>query len=148
MFHPGQTPMPILNCIHNLTHSNLQRGEDIRQTPISALSARGLYHQQAAFKTLKRKQPGRNHLSVPVIVSNSGRDCRYDKCPGYTTNKKRSRAYTSKYKCEQCSIDKGIDFWLCHTTKKIDGEEVVVELSLSEMISVLKYVYNNYELFY
>jgi hypothetical protein len=23
--------MPLLNCIHNLTHSNLQRGEDIRQ---------------------------------------------------------------------------------------------------------------------
>ena len=109
MCHPGQTPMPILNCIHNLTHSNLQRGEEIRQrsygappsatkditsttcsdgrkirsdsarqgfisptnahgtgaiaagtpnTPISALTARGLYHQQAAFKTLKRKQPG------------------------------------------------------------------------------------------
>jgi hypothetical protein len=169
MCHPGQIPMPILNCIHNLTHSNLQRGEEIRQrsygappsatkditsttcsdgrkirsdsarqgfilptaangtgavlagtpqTPISGLTPMGLYHQKNAFRTLKRKQPGRNHLSVPMVVKDSGKECRYIKCPGFNTSKKRKRPYTSKYKCEQCSIDKGIDFWLCYTTRK------------------------------
>jgi hypothetical protein len=76
---------------------------------------------------LKRKQPGRNHLSVPVVVTSSGRDCKYDKCPGYIMSRQRKRSYPTKYKCEQCSIDKGIDFWLCHTTKKFNGEEVVVD---------------------
>jgi hypothetical protein len=178
MCHPGQIPMPILNCIHNLTHSNLQRGEDIRQrgpgvppsatkditsttsgdgrkvrsdsarqgfisptnahgsgaiapgtpqTLISGLTARGLYHQQAAFRALKRRQPGRNHQSVPMVVKDSGKECRYIKCPGFNTSKKRKRPYTTIYKCEQCSIDRGTDFWLCHTTKKINGEEIVVD---------------------
>ena len=139
--------MPILNCIHNPTHSNLQRGDEIRQqgygpppsatkditsttsgdgrktqtdsvrqsflspaaahgtgavhagtpqTPASALTARGLYHQKSAFNKLKRKQPGRNHLSVPMIVSGSGRDCKYEKCPGWDINNKRKRSYNTK----------------------------------------------------
>jgi hypothetical protein len=32
---------------------------------------------------MKNEQPGRNHLSVLVIVSNSSRDCQYNKCPGW-----------------------------------------------------------------
>jgi hypothetical protein len=96
------------------------------QTPISSLTARGLHHQQAAFRSLKRRQPGRNHQSVPMVVKDSGKEYQYIKCPGFNTSKKRKRPYTTKYKCEQCSIDKGTDFWLCHTTKKVDGEEIVV----------------------
>jgi hypothetical protein len=45
------------------------------QSTVSSISARGLYYQQTAFNQLKYFQPGRNHLSVPVVVSNSGRDC-------------------------------------------------------------------------
>jgi hypothetical protein len=42
-------------------------------------------------------------------------------------SRQRKRSYPTKYKCEQCSIDKGTDFWLCHTIKKINGVEVVVD---------------------
>jgi hypothetical protein len=70
------------------------------QTPVSSLTARGLYYQRAAFSRLKNDQPGRNHLPVPVIVSSSGRDCKYQKCPGWNTNSKRPRSYATKYKCE------------------------------------------------
>jgi hypothetical protein len=80
-----------------------------------------------AFNQLKYFQPGRNHLSLPVIVSNSGRDCLYKKCPGWNIVKKRPRAYTTIYKCEQCTMEKGYDFWLCHTTKKLDGLNIVVD---------------------
>jgi hypothetical protein len=34
----------------------------------------------------------------------------------------RKRGYgappSATYRCEECSIDKGIDFWLCNTVKK------------------------------
>jgi hypothetical protein len=41
--------------------------------------------------------------------------------------KMRARAYTTIYKCEQCTIEKGYNFWLCHTTKKVDGLKIVVD---------------------
>jgi hypothetical protein len=98
------------------------------QSTVSSVSARYLYYQQTAFNRLKYFQPGRNHLSVPVVVSNSGRDCHYEKCPGWNiANKTRARAYTTIYKCEQCTMEKGYDFWLCHTTKKVDGVRIVVD---------------------
>jgi hypothetical protein len=89
--------------------------------------ARALHYRQVAFNQMKNEQPGRNHLSVPVIVSNSGRDCQYNKCPGWQIVKKRPRAYTSKYKCDQCTMEKGYDFWLCHLTKKVSGTQIVVD---------------------
>jgi hypothetical protein len=97
------------------------------QTPVSTLSARALYYQKAAFNRMKNEQPGRNHISVPVIVSSSGRDCRYKKCPGFSTSSNRKRSYATKYQCEQCTIEKGFDFWLCHTTKKLGEGEIVVD---------------------
>jgi hypothetical protein len=39
----------------------------------------------------------------------------------------RPRAYTTIYKCEKCTMEKGYDFWLCHTTKKVDGLMIVVD---------------------
>jgi hypothetical protein len=45
------------------------------QTSVSSIKARALHYRQVAFNRLKNEQLGRNHLSVPVIVSNSGRDC-------------------------------------------------------------------------
>jgi hypothetical protein len=98
------------------------------QSTVSSISARYLYYQQTAFNQLKYFQPGRNHLSVPVVVSNSSRDCLYKKCPGWNNIvKKRPRAYTTIYKCEQCTMEKGYDFWLCHTTKKLGGLKIVVD---------------------
>ena len=102
------------------------------QTPVAAITARALHYRQVAFNRLKNFQPGRNHLSVPVVVSNSGRDCLYVNCPGWKTGKaQRPRAYTSKYICEQCTMEKGFDFWLCHTTKVIDGVKIVVDCHLA-----------------
>jgi hypothetical protein len=69
----------------------------------------------------------RNHLSVPVVVSNSSRDCLYEKCPSWNIVKMRPRAYTTIYECEQCTMEKGYDFWLCHTTNKVDGLKIVVD---------------------
>jgi hypothetical protein len=41
--------------------------------------------------------------------------------------KKRLRAYTTIYKCEKYTMEKGYDFWLCRTTKKVDGLKIVVD---------------------
>jgi hypothetical protein len=103
---------------------------------VSTLSARGLYHQQTDLKRLKNFQPGRNHLSVPVVVSESGRHRRYEKCPGFLTSTKNNRSYQSKYKCEQCTMEKGYDFWLCHTIKKINRKQTVVSRHLKYHIEM------------
>jgi hypothetical protein len=62
-------------------------------------------------------------------VSGSGSYCRYKKCPGLKV-KKKSRPYTIVYQCEQCTVEKGYDFWLCHTAKKINGKQTVVSCHL------------------
>jgi hypothetical protein len=41
--------------------------------------------------------------------------------------KKRPRASTTIYKFEQCTMEKGYDFWCCHTTNKLDGLKIVVD---------------------
>ena len=67
------------------------------QTPVSCITAQALHYQQVAFNRLiKNFQPGRNHISVPVVVDNlRGCYCKYKKCPGWKTGKeKRPRGYT------------------------------------------------------
>jgi S-methylmethionine-dependent homocysteine/selenocysteine methylase len=42
--------------------------------------------------------------------------------------RKRPRSYpTEEYRCEECTQEKGIDFWLCNTTKKVDGVETILD---------------------
>jgi hypothetical protein len=94
---------------------------------MSSLSTRGIYYQQAAYSRMKNEQPGRNHISVPMIISGSGRLCQWDKCPGLKINKKIKRSYTTTYQCEQCTNEKGYDVWFCHSTKKVDGIDIVVD---------------------
>jgi hypothetical protein len=86
-----------------------------------------LYYQQVAFKTLKRKQPGRSHQSQAMIVNSSGRDCRYKKCLGFNMPRKRPISYPTKYRCEECTQEKGIDFWLCNTSTKVDGVQTILD---------------------
>jgi hypothetical protein len=62
--------------------------------------------------------------------SRSGNHCRYKKCPGLKIKRKTIRAYRTIYQCEQCTIEKGTPFWLCHTTKMIDGTNTVVSCHL------------------
>jgi hypothetical protein len=96
-------------------------------TPINSLTSRGAYYQQAAYSRMKNEQPGRNHISVPMIISGSGRCCQWDKCPGLKINNKIKRAYISTYQCEQCTNEKGYDIWFCHSTKKVDDIDIVVD---------------------
>ncbi|OEU06161.1 hypothetical protein FRACYDRAFT_256066 [Fragilariopsis cylindrus CCMP1102] len=97
------------------------------QTPASSITARALRYRQSDFNRQKEMQPGRNHLSVPLIVLDKKLSyCKYIKCPGFNTGAKRARAYPSKYVCEQCSMEKGVDFWLCNSIKTVDGIKTVV----------------------
>ena len=68
-------------------------------------------------------------MSVPVVVKENKATsyCKYHKCPGKNTGAKRKRAYKSKYACEECSLEKGSDFWLCNSTKELNGNLVVVD---------------------
>ena len=49
------------------------------------------------------------------------------KRPSLNMSRQRKRSYPTKYKYEECSNENGVDYWLCHITKKIDGEEIVVD---------------------
>ena len=99
------------------------------QTPVSDLTGRALRYRKASCKLRKERQPGRNHISVPVVVkgNNASSYCKYKNCPGKNTGAKRKRAYKSKYACEECGLEKGIDFFLCNSTKDVDGNLVVVD---------------------
>ena len=68
-------------------------------------------------------------MSVPVVVKGNRATsyCKYNNCPGKNSGAKRARTYKSKYVCEECSLEKGIDFWLCNSTKDVDGNVVVVD---------------------
>jgi hypothetical protein len=67
------------------------------------------------------------HISVPMIISGSGQTCCWDNFLGLKIKKKIKRAYQSSYQCEQCTNEKGYNFWLCHSTKKVDGIDIVVD---------------------
>jgi hypothetical protein len=97
------------------------------RTPVSSVTPRALYYQQAAFKTLNRKQPGRSHQSQAMIVNSSGRDCRYKKCLGFNMPRKRPRSCPTRYQCEECTQEKGIDFWLCNIVKNVNGVKTILD---------------------
>jgi hypothetical protein len=170
--------MPLKECIHNLTHSLLQRGDQMRKVgygrspsatknitsssspdgrtvrkdsvrqpyipdplahdlgavhagtvaSLSDISSRSVTLQQAEFSRRKKDQPWRRHQSVSMIVSGSGCYCKYKIFPGF--NNVRGRPYTTKYRCEECSMENGTDFWLCNTVEKVGGIDTVVSCHL------------------
>jgi hypothetical protein len=61
-----------------------------------------------------------------MIVKNESY-CRYKKCPGLNIKKQTVRTYQTKYRCEECSIEKGIDVWLCNTVKNINKKPKKIE---------------------
>jgi hypothetical protein len=61
-----------------------------------------------------------------MIVKNESY-CRYKKCPGLNIKKQTVRTYQTKYRREECSIEKGSDFWLCNTVKNIDKQPKKIE---------------------
>jgi hypothetical protein len=62
--------------------------------------------------------------------SGSGNYCLYKKCPGLNNTKKTTRVYRTIYQCEECTVEKKAPFWLCHTTKKVNGKDTVVSCHL------------------
>jgi hypothetical protein len=98
------------------------------RTLVSTVTARALYYQQVAFTKLKKRQPGRSHQSQAMVVNSSGRDCRYKKCLGFVKqNRERPRSFPTKYRCEECTQEKGIDFWLCNGIKNVDGKATILD---------------------
>jgi hypothetical protein len=78
----------------------------------------------------------RLHQSMPMLVRGeggkrgSGPRCLYKKCPGLNIQSKRIVSYKTIYQCEQCTVEKQRPFWLCHTTKRINGKDTVVSCHL------------------
>ena len=186
--HPNSIPMPLKECIHNLAHSLLQQGDDVRRrgvgaspsavkdittsvcsdgrkvrsdahrqpfsptipngqgqvhtgtahTPTSSVSTRALHYQQAAFHAQKRKHPWRSHQPVPILAKGTGHYCQYKKCPGLDNPQKRPRPYKTYYRCEECTMDKGDNVWLCSQRKMIDGKQQIVSCHM-------KYHMQNFE---
>jgi hypothetical protein len=109
---------------------------DTPRTPGSTLTPMDMYHKEIRFNRRKRDYVSRVHQPMPMLVrgtgekSGSGNHCRYNKCPGLANKKKTTRAYTTIYQCEECTVEKKRPFWLCHTTKNINGKDVVVSCHL------------------
>jgi hypothetical protein len=60
----------------------------------------------------------------------SGPRCQYKKCPGYDQKTVIRVAFKTVSRCEECSMNRNTDVWLCHTTKKINGKQTVVSCHL------------------
>ena len=60
----------------------------------------------------------------------SGPRCQYKKCPGFDQETDRRVAFKTVYRCEECSMNRNTDLWLCHTTKKLNGIQTVVSCHL------------------
>jgi hypothetical protein len=61
------------------------------------------------------------------MIVNHNPYCHYKKCPGLYIQKQTTRAYRTNYRCEECSIEKGTDVWLCNTVKNIGGKQKKIE---------------------
>jgi hypothetical protein len=61
------------------------------------------------------------------MIKKNNPHCTYKKCPGLTIKKKKEKTYKTNYRCEECSIKKGTDVWLCNTVKNIDGKKKKIE---------------------
>ena len=184
-YHPGQVVMPVREGIHNLTHSLLQKGDDMRQRkcgpppsatkdittsssqegrkvrtdsvrqsyipdvgahgtgavharvpqPIDYSSPRGRHYQQCAFSRRRLLHPWRVHQPVPMLVrgldnKGSGPRCQYKKCLGFEQDAVTRVSFKTIYRCEECSMNKNTDVWLCHTTKKLNGQQTIVSCHL------------------
>jgi hypothetical protein len=93
----------------------------------SDVSNRTIFKQQQALSERHKQQPGRRrHQSVAMIVKNNPH-CTYKKCPGLNIEKETTRTYKTNYRCEECSIDKGTNVWLCNTVKNVDGKQKKIE---------------------
>ena len=108
-----------------------------RSSSTTEVSSRNKLKKQQAFKKRQKLQPDRVHQPMPCLVRSKDNDkpgsgpyCKYEKCPGLKSKAKVKRPYKTIYQCEQCTVEKGFPFWLCHTTKKVNGIQTVVSCHL------------------
>lgn len=106
------------------------QGQNHSQTP---MIADNLWNRSLRYKQLKnlsfriQSQPWRIHQSVATLCDNDGGDCQYRFCPGKRRKNKRKRAYPTRYRCEQCSVEKGTAVYLCNTSKlDEDGKRTAI----------------------
>ena len=93
--------------------------------PTTHSSSQQMRRRQAIFKAQLKDQPWRSHQSISMPVK-QGRYCTYEYCPGSTSQpgqqiKRQRKGYRTKYRCEECSIVRGEDVWLCNNTKTISS---------------------------
>jgi hypothetical protein len=97
--------------------------------PTDYSSPRCRHYQQCAFSRRRLQQPWRVHQSaVPILVrgldgKGSGPWCQYK---NYDQKTVIRVAFKTVYRCEECSMNRNTDVWLCHTTKKTNGKQTVV----------------------
>ena len=108
-----------------------------RSSSTTEFSSRNKRKKQQAFKKRQKLQPDRVHQPMPCLVRSKDNDkpgsgpyCKYEKCPGFKSKAKVKRPYKTIYQCEQCTVEKGFPFWLCHTAKKVNGIQTVVSCHL------------------
>ena len=63
-----------------------------------------------------KQLPGRRHQSFTRVLADKVY-CKYKLCPGWNTPLKTRRAHRTNYECEECTIEKGYDMWLCNTVR-------------------------------
>jgi hypothetical protein len=140
-FHSYMCLTPTPSASKDITTSSSQEGRKVRTDsliqpfesgavhaalpqPIDITTPRGCHHQKCAYNRRRVQQPWRVHQPVPMLVrgldnKGSGPRCSYKKCPGYKQDAVRSVAFKTVYRCEECSMNRNTDIWLCHTTKKL-----------------------------
>ena len=79
-----------------------------------------------------------------VKVNRATSYCKYKNCPGLNSAAKRPRTYKSKYVCEQCTMEKGPNFWLCNSAeevaKEVDGILEAVDCHTAYHVDMNLYV--------
>lgn len=78
-------------------------------------------------RSIVRDKAWCTHQSVATVCERNGGYCQYSLCPGLNRkNNARKRPFPSTYRCHECSIRLGKDFFLCNTVKK--GEAILCHM--------------------
>ena len=75
--------------------------------------------QKRALQMQKQKNPWYTHQPSPRVTK-TPQLCKYGACPGLRRKNKRKRAFTTKMKCEECSVMANRDMFFCMTINKKD----------------------------
>jgi hypothetical protein len=91
------------------------------------VTPRTIHKQKKKLTRRLKAQPGRRHQSIAMAFDGRRPYCQYKKCPGLNLKKTTERTYRTHYKCEECSVEKGNDVWLCNAVKTINKKKKAIE---------------------